>query len=211
MTYYKNSYEISSIFFVWVLFDKILFDILNPNFNKESIKIDPDPGHFLKDLLNFLRKQTYQIFIFIYGWTIQKSGNFYNLSFFNSSDLGIKSKKVFFQFLVDILIRGSAYFLRIRILKAKILAAPTDLDPEHCWKFDLFSTCGGNAVLRIRIHWIRKILASWIRISKNMRIQGVRYQPKTAKKNFFITINLLWTFEKKDYKNVLMSEWFIKY
>ncbi len=67
MTYYKNSYEISSIFFVWVLFDKILFDILNPNFNKESIKIDPDAGHFLKDLLNFLRKQTYQIFIFIYG------------------------------------------------------------------------------------------------------------------------------------------------
>ena len=28
------------------------------------------------------------------------------------------------------------------------------------------------AVLRIRIRWIRKILASWIRIRKNMRIYG---------------------------------------
>ena len=37
-----------------------------------------------------------------------------------------------------------------------------------------------NPVLRIRI---RKILASCIRIRKNMRIQGVKYQPKTAKKN----------------------------
>ena len=38
-------------------------------------------------------------------------------------------------------------------------------------------------VLRIWIRWIRKILASWIRI----RIQGAKYQPKnqpkTAKKN----------------------------
>ena len=38
-----------------------------------------------------------------------------------------------------------------------------------------------RAVLRIRIRWIRKILASWIRIRKNIRIQGVKYQPKTAK------------------------------
>ena len=32
-------------------------------------------------------------------------------------------------------------------------------------------------VLRIRI---RKILASWIRIRKKMRIHGAKYQPKTA-------------------------------
>ena len=34
--------------------------------------------------------------------------------------------------------------------------------------------------------WIHKILASWIRIRKNLRvqIQGVKYQPKTAKKTF---------------------------
>ena len=38
-----------------------------------------------------------------------------------------------------------------------------------------------NAVLRIQIRWIRKILASWIRI----RIQGAKYQPKTAKKTFY--------------------------
>jgi len=40
-------------------------------------------------------------------------------------------------------------------------------------------------LLRIRIRWIRKILASWIRTRKYMRIQGVKYQPKTEKKNFF--------------------------
>ena len=36
------------------------------------------------------------------------------------------------------------------------------------------------AVLRIRIRLIRKILASWI------RIQGVKYPPKTAKKTFLL-------------------------
>ena len=40
-------------------------------------------------------------------------------------------------------------------------------------------------VLRIRIRWIRKILASWIRICKNMRNQGAKYQPKTAKKKIY--------------------------
>ena len=29
-----------------------------------------------------------------------------------------------------------------------------------------------QAVLRIRIRWIRKILASWIRLRKNVRIHG---------------------------------------
>ena len=32
--------------------------------------------------------------------------------------------------------------------------------------------------IRIRIRWIRKILASWI--------QGVKYQPKNCKKNFLL-------------------------
>jgi len=36
-------------------------------------------------------------------------------------------------------------------------------------------------VLRIRIRWIRRILASWIRISKNMPIHGSG-STKTAKK-----------------------------
>ena len=36
-----------------------------------------------------------------------KSGNFYNLSFFKSSDLGFRSKIFFLQFLVDILPLGS--------------------------------------------------------------------------------------------------------
>ena len=44
-----------------------------------------------------------------------------------------------------------------------------------------------HSVLRIRIRWIRKILASWIRIRKNMRIQGAKYQPKTKKKTFSLS------------------------
>ena len=37
-------------------------------------------------------------------------------------------------------------------------------------------------VLRIWIRWIRKILASWIRI----RIQGLKYQQKLQKKTFLL-------------------------
>ena len=37
------------------------------------------------------------------------------------------------------------------------------------------------AVLRIRSRWIRKILASWI------RIQGAKFQPKTTKKAFLLS------------------------
>ena len=49
--------------------------------------------------------------------------------------------------------------------------------------------CKTRPVLRIRIHWIRKILASLIQIRKNMRIQGVKYQPKIAKKKHFLLLN----------------------
>jgi len=42
------------------------------------------------------------------------------------------------------------------------------------------------SVHRIRIRWIRNILASWIRIRKNMRIQGVEYKPKTANAKTFL-------------------------
>ena len=45
------------------------------------------------------------------------------------------------------------------------------------------------AVIRIRI---RKILDSWI------RIQGVKYQPKTAKKNFVTPKTQIWTLEKRE-------------
>jgi len=55
-------------------------------------------------------------------------------------------------------------------------------------------------VLRIRIRWIRKILASWIRIRKNMRIQGAKYQPKTAKKTFLLLKLKSELLKKRDYK-----------
>ena len=42
-----------------------------------------------------------------------------------------------------------------------------------------------------------------------IRIQGVKYQPKTAKKIYSVNPNLI--FEKRDYENFLISEWFIKF
>ena len=68
-----------------------------------------------------------------------------------------------------------------------------------------------TAVLRIRIRWIRKILASWIRIRKKyaysqIRIQGLKFQSKAAKKTF-----LLLKTKKRDYKNFFISEWLIKF
>ena len=67
-----------------------------------------------------------------------------------------------------------------------------------------------KAVVRIRIHWIRKILASLIRIQKYadpwIRIRGVKYQPQTAKKTF-----LLLKPKSELLKNFLISEWFIEF
>ena len=66
------------------------------------------------------------------------------------------------------------------------------------------------AVLRIRVHWIRKILASWIRTRKNMRIQGAKYQPE-MQKNYLLSKPKFKLLKKRDYKNFLISEWFIKF
>ena len=75
---------------------------------------------------------------------------------------------------------------------------------EFCCRHPISTHHMCFSVLRIRVRWIRKILASWI------RIQGVKYQSKTAKKKKFFTLKIqIWTVEKKrDYKNVLISEWF---
>ena len=43
----------------------------------------------------------------------------------------------------------------------------------RCKKFDFRTALVMIVpVLRIRIRWIRKILASWLRIHKNMRVHG---------------------------------------
>ena len=60
--------------------------------------------------------------------------------------------------------------------------------------------------IRIQICWIRNILASWIRIRKNMRDkgQGTKYQPKTEEKNLFTLKTQIWScFSKKKKKNYL--------
>ena len=90
--------------------------------------------HFFKIYWNFLTKQNFQIFGFIFfayfypktWWSNQKWGNFYNLLFIKSSDLGFWSKKDFFlKFLVDIYPLDPdpwiRIILRIRIQEAKIL------------------------------------------------------------------------------------------
>ena len=54
-------------------------------------------------------------------WTIQKWGNFYNLSFFKSSDLSLGLKKFFFAVFGWYFTPWIRIFLRIRIQEAKIL------------------------------------------------------------------------------------------
>ena len=55
--------------------------------------------------------------------------------FFKSSDLGFRSKKVFFQFLVDVLPLGSGsadpHIFVDPDPGSQILADPTDPDPKH--------------------------------------------------------------------------------
>ena len=45
-----------------------------------------------------------------------------------------------------------------------------------------------------------------------IRIQGVKYQPKTAKKKSFLLLKPKFELlKKRDYKIFLISEWFIKF
>ena len=68
---------------------------------------------FFTDLLNFFTKDNFKIFCFIFShiFILQLYEPFRNedffLTFFKSSDLGFRSKKLFLQFFVDILPLGS--------------------------------------------------------------------------------------------------------
>ena len=69
-----------------------------------------------------------------------------------------------------------------------------------------------QAVLRIRIRWIRKILASWIRLRKNVRIHGFgsKGQNINQKKIYSRNPNLS-CWNKERLEKFLISEWFIKF
>ena len=93
--------------------------ILDPHWKKTDP--DPVPGYLIEIYWIFLRKQNFRILSYFFlfyaktSGTISKSGNFYYLSFFKSSHLGFKSKKVFFAvfgwYITPwIRIRGSTYF-----------------------------------------------------------------------------------------------------
>ena len=75
---------------------------------------------------DFLTKQNFNILAYFYVktlWIIQKSGNFYNLSFFNTSYFGFESKKFFvavFGWYFSPFVRIRV-FLLIRIQEAKIV------------------------------------------------------------------------------------------
>ena len=64
-------------------------------------KMDPDPGHFF-DLLNQFKAEFSKIvsfFLFIFmleGDEPYRNQEFFDFSFFNNSDLGFESKKVFY-------------------------------------------------------------------------------------------------------------------
>ena len=76
--------------------------------------------------------------------TIQKTENFYNLSFFNSSYLGFESKKKnFFSFLVDILPLGSIS------VDTHIFAEP-DLGSQKSCRFTGSTDMEGHLKLRYK-------------------------------------------------------------
>ena len=67
-----------------------------------------------------------------------------------------------------------------------------------------------DSVLRIRIGWISKILAAWIRIRirKNMQIQGAKYQQKLQR--YFAPKTQIFPV-KKNQKFLCTYDWFIKF
>ena len=83
---------------------------------------DPDSGSALEKNGSRLFHRNFKFFVLFFSlifmltwWGMQKSGNFYNLSFFSSSDLGFESKFFLLQcfgwyFAPWIRIRGSAYY-----------------------------------------------------------------------------------------------------
>ena len=82
-------------------------------------------------------------------WTIQKWGNFYNLSFFKNSDLCFRSKIVVFQFLVGILSLWiwiqEANILRIQRIRIRILSTdftiPVCLVCAMSWVWKVWKVC----------------------------------------------------------------------
>ena len=114
---------------------RIQIRILDPHREKmdPDLNPDPDPGYFHKIYWIFFFNKAecsiflsyfFRIFFLLKLNTIQKSGNFYNLSFFNSSDLGFESN--FFGSFLLIFCPSDpdpriGIFLRIRIQEAKIL------------------------------------------------------------------------------------------
>ena len=64
------------------------------------------------------------------------------------------------------------------------------------------------AVLRIRIRWIRKVLASWIRIRKYIRIRGSTDPGKINQKlQKNVTLKTqIWTIEKW---SIIKTSWFL--
>ena len=80
---------------------------------------DPEYEDIFNIYLNLLTKQNFQIFYTKTWWNIQRSENFHNLSFFNSSDLDFESKVSLFACLADILLDPwIRIILRIRFKEA---------------------------------------------------------------------------------------------
>ena len=91
------------------------------------------------------------------------------------------------------------------------------LNFDKKWRNKLISGKIKKSVLkiRIRIRWIRKILASWIRIWKkaDLRIGSKGQNINRKLQNKVLTFKTqIWTIKKqRDYKNFMISELFIKF
>ena len=136
---------------------------MDPDPNPDPV---PDPVYLLKFTEIFKQSKIVEfilIFRYFYAKTFHKLGNFYILSFFDSSDLGFEITIIFFFFavLVDILPLGSGsvdphiFADPDPVPGSQNLADPTDPDPDpdpkHCSKSRGLAESILNTVLRVQL------------------------------------------------------------
>ena len=134
---------------------------------------------------------------------ISKNWYFFSLVFMIQYCLDFKSLK-FKKFLKD--------WKKLKIQK-----------PKNLWKWlqspdnpvNLTTEDNLTKLITVPVLRIRKILASWIWIRKNMRIHGSGSKGQIInqilQKKYLLSKPKSELLKKRDYKNFLISEWFIKF
>ena len=132
--------------------------------------MDPDPGYFFKIYWFHLTKKNFQFPIFFAYFNAKlhkafRNQEFFNLSFFDSSNLGLESNNFFWQFMVDILPLGS--------VDPHIF---TDPDPKHSLAPSIL-TSFMNKIRSLSILKVQLSLSIKIRIVKEQRLPGMKWGP----------------------------------